>query len=461
MAKRVISTLSENVYLAPGLRPLMTEIAQETVRDLEKMPGASQAGITEPATRLAFHQLMYDLQREMGKTEEAWTHVTAAHKIARQRIVDQRGSQDSKQNLAVICLDMAKIRQEYDRDMDASLANATEGIQLCEEILRQPMVTAEKQISLRLLLSHLYSFVGATHVRLGVPAKALEYFEKSRTADEQTLKDPAFEQLPENSRKVTEARIRAGSATSLLAIGDMHFRLGNPDMAKENYKQALALREEIFQGSPNLSQSKYYVAAYCSQSGYLHFVLGEVEVARPLYERAVKLATELAAVNRNSVEYFRTLALAHYRFGVFKKSLNDPTAAEHFETCLKIRTSLAKDAANVSRQRELLLALARAGKHAEAAALAEQLLAQVKSPDVELLLDLARAYTQCSVAAADDQAAAEALRAKAIATLKQAVDQGHRDRVYLETEPDFVPLRELPEFQALVDREREAAKDDR
>jgi hypothetical protein len=39
------------------------------------------------------------------------------------------------------------------------------------------------------------------------------------------------------------------------------------------------------------------------------------------------------------------------------------------------------------------------------------------------------------------------------------VDQGHQDRVYLETEPDYVPLRELPEFQALVDREREAATD--
>ena len=98
----------------------------------------------------------------------------------------------------------------------------------------------------------------------------------------------------------------------------------------------------------------------------------------------------------------------HYRLGVLKQIQADHAASkEHFEACRTIRAALAKDESNISRQREYLLALARCGDHAEATILANQIINDTPDPDIELLLDLARAYTQCSLARADDPAAAE------------------------------------------------------
>ena len=457
--KRVVSTLKSNVRTAPGLRPFMAKIAQDAVKDLEKIPHVtSRSNITERATTLAFHELMYQLYREVGETEKAWEHVREAHEIARQRVEDQQGSLASKHNLALICADMARIRQEFQRDMQVSLKFAMEGAQLCESNLQDggPAAEAPKRWQISLLLSDLYSLIGAIHVRSGNPPQALEFFEKSQDARRPIFEDAEFLKLSQADRQFVEADLRESSATSHLAVGDMRFRLGDSEAAKVNYAKALAYREEMYQKFPNISLVKQQLAAYCSQTAYLYLILGEPDKSRPLYERAVKLASELAAANPTAVEYQRTLALAHYRFGVLKQSQGDATAKENFDACLKIRTELAKDAANVSRQRELLVILARSGQHEQATELAGKLLAG-GMPDIELLLDVARAYAQCSSVVASDAAAADAYAAKAMGAISQAVKAGHKDPVYLATEPDFALLKGRDDFQALLTQERQAA----
>jgi hypothetical protein len=98
---------------------------------------------------------------------------------------------------------------------------------------------------------------------------------------------------------------------------------------------------------------------------------------------------------------------------------------------------------------ELMLALAHCGKHMQAAAIAEKY-RQSKSPDNELLIDLARCFAPCTAAAADDVVLRKAYSESAIAALSAAIAQGYRDAVYLECEPDFDPMRNHAEFQDLL-----------
>ena len=457
--KRVLTTLKENVRTAPSLRPFMINLAESAVRDLERIPDASVENITERATTLAFHELMYHLYREVGQTEKAWRHVNAAYERAQQRVRDQNSSTASEMNLALICFDMSQIQRDYKRDMAASMQYATQGQQLCEKNLAAATTASKTSGRWRIakLLSDLSSVVGANHIRSGNPAVALEHYLKSQSALRKVVEDAEFQSLPAADRRLVEVAIREDSAVALLAIGEIHFRLGRPEDAKASYARALQMREAQYRLLPNLLTAKYYLAAYSSQAGNLHLVLGELDLAQPLLERAILLANELVNVNRDVVDFQRALALAHYRLGILKELKHDPAAADHFAQCLVIRSSLAaKSVDSDQRQIELLLPLARTAQHAKAMTLAQEVLSRVSEPDIELLLDLGRAYAQCSVRD-PSPAGAEAFRINALYAIGQAVALGHQDPVYLKTEPDFAPLRDLPEFQALVAREIEAA----
>ena len=209
------------------------------------------------------------------------------------------------------------------------------------------------------------------------------------------------------------------------------------------------MHRELFQQSSYDPNVRMALGDVSNQAGYVSMVSGDLDDAAPLLSQALKLYTELVNMNRALVPLQMRLALAHYRLGILRQMQNDKAAALHFEACLKIRTELAtRDAINNKRQQELMLALARSGRYAEASEKANVVISTVK-PDIELLLDLARAYAQCS--ASDKSAAgAEAYRLNAIYCLQEAVRLGHQDKVYLATEPDFAPLRQRDDFRALA-----------
>jgi hypothetical protein len=146
--------------------------------------------------------------------------------------------------------------------------------------------------------------------------------------------------------------------------------------------------------------------------------------------------------------------------------LKDPRgAAQHFKECLKIRETLSsKDPANYRKQMDLMLVLPHCGQHQRAAQLAEKLRVG-KQKDRELLLTIARCYAQCAAALAGDPTRQQQNEEKALAAMRDAVGQGYKDLISLETDPDLDPVRERPEFQKLLadikSKQVAAAKADR
>jgi hypothetical protein len=67
---------------------------------------------------------------------------------------------------------------------------------------------------------------------------------------------------------------------------------------------------------------------------------------------------------------------------------------------------------------------------------------------------MAQCFAQCAAAVTNDPGQRAAYVQKALDSLSGAIDQGYKDIVILETEPDLDTLREDPRFQKLLDRLR-------
>jgi tetratricopeptide (TPR) repeat protein len=146
------------------------------------------------------------------------------------------------------------------------------------------------------------------------------------------------------------------------------------------------------------------------------------------------------------------MAEALYRLG----NLNDregkqKMALASFEAASKLGQQLVdQDPQNDKRRMELMIDLAHVGQIEKATTIAGQLGAE-PNLDNELRVQIARCYAQCARSAPDSQAALkQGFLLKAMESLHEAVANGFRDRVNLQTEPDLDPLHSRSDFQALV-----------
>jgi hypothetical protein len=93
-----------------------------------------------------------------------------------------------------------------------------------------------------------------------------------------------------------------------------------------------------------------------------------------------------------------------------------------------------------------VLALARAGKHAPAANVANKLRASM-AKGVELQLQLARCLAIC--ATNDSPQKASQLK-QAVEVVQKATTGGFRNATVLQTDPEFTPLRADPAFKKIL-----------
>ena len=244
---------------------------------------------------------------------------------------------------------------------------------------------------------------------------------------------------------------------------------GRPVEAVGMQQRALAVREATARDDPlglrpraNLAWSYNDLAAALDAAGRTDEALRHVGRAVELHEALVRDHPEDALCR------FR-LGTALGTRGLIQRRAGDPGSRGSIERSLAIHEALARenpaDLANrtalANRTLHLAAEQAASGRPDEALAHirdVERVIGQAPDVDLATLYNLACAYAQCSTAARGrdrDPAPAEPgggswCADRAMAVLRRAVAAGYSDAPLMRRDVDLDPLRDRPDFRALM-----------
>jgi tetratricopeptide (TPR) repeat protein len=321
--------------------------------------------------------------------------------------------------------------------------------------ITDPQLTPEK---VKQSLGGAYSIQTALALMLGDSVKAWDFLSqmieleqsKQYSSPRELLNDLQAQKLPATYERVA----------FLIRVGDISFRLNDIETCRAFYERALNRSRAAMAKAPERADVRAAMASSSGSTGDLHLWLGQPDQAVSHYTTALELVTALAAEDPDNAGRQRFLSMSHYRLATAKLMDGDSDAArKHYEDCLSVRQKLAdSDPRNVHKQIDLMVALARCGKHAQAAEVAEKLDSTAQDPSV--LFQIACGYALCIPAleqengpgsvSDEDRARQEDYAARAVAAVREAVEKGYRDRIALERDPDLEPLQSRADFQAII-----------
>lgn len=444
LVTKVQQRLTEEKGMDELRRDLLQTALDGLVRVVRSNDRSGLMGRAEASAQLQMGQIMLRL----GQAAEATKHYERAHKAALALLEAEPDGDKSRGNLAVIINTLGQL--QLVRDPAKAREHFLRAIELQEDLVvklkGQDLIPASTQRN----LAGFYDSLGSANQRLGDPAAARDVFLKALRIRERLATD----QNP-------DAELQDALARSFKLLGDLSFSLGDPESALTYLQRSANLREAIAKSNPKLSRHARSFASAVAAVGDLHLRQRRDADALASYTRSLELSQELAKLDPVSNDPRRDLALMHYRYATATLRLGEADATrEHFQRCLALREQVGTAEPNgLSKQIDLMVALARCGRTDDAAKLAVELQAR-STKDTNTPFQIGCCYAICSATAGGVQPGSEpsadvivmrqAFAAKAVELLRLAVARGYRDLPSLSTDPDLDSIREHPEYKLLV-----------
>jgi tetratricopeptide (TPR) repeat protein len=384
--------------------------------------------------------------RRLGSTKEAMQEYLNSHTIAWRRANDFPDNAAAQGNLAAVLSTLGEMRHELEHDMEASLDCHRQSLAIWRKLSgRAPGGPSGSQGELKPLditrsLAEALTNLAVGLLREGNPREAVELFEETIG-----LRRKLVDEFPD------DRSLHQDLARSYQALGESAFLLGNIGQSREYYTRCLATNEEILAADSEDLGSQVELASALGNHGDIGLRTGDLDGARRDFERSLAINRSVLSLDENNVDQIRNVAIECHRLGVVEAMSGNPEkAASWFEEARQLRERTASlDGGNIERQIELMLTLARCGAWEKATSIAETI--RTPSSDSDLLICIARCFTQCSTVVRDtDPGAADALGEKAVEAIREAVAAGYKDKVTLTTEPDLLPLKSLSAFGEII-----------
>ncbi len=266
----------------------------------------------------------------------------------------------------------------------------------------------------------------------------------------------------------TGLRHRRDRAILYDQLFDVYLRLGDPAKARDFNERSAELTESILAERPQNFGILYNLVRCLNNFGMLLYPMGrDPKGAREYHRKALELMNRWVTAEPTNAEAFQRLATTlYYEATCALKSGDRAGATAGYRRCLDIREKLAADP-NVRMPRiALMVALARCGEHVRAAAIARELVAQPPSNEM-VYVEAACGFALSAGAVRDqsrptvpargtaplapaDKALIRDYADRAIDCLRKAKARGYADVLGLETDPDLEPIRDEPAFRALI-----------
>ncbi|QDU18825.1 serine/threonine-protein kinase [Urbifossiella limnaea] len=460
--RTVLLSVDDMMRDKASLAPVRLKVLDAMLKELNEVkviaardPFQTEDGRVLPPGRMANQNEAVGKSRigetylKAGKVDEAGPWLAEALKVYRVELAAVPDEPHTLRNVAALANMNSDVKLRLG-DAAAARALRAESLKLRQErlkILTARSIAADKKQqdtaeNVRLLAAEdvatSFRLIADVDVLLGDPAAAVEGY---------LAAEAAFAALPEERRRLL--RVRRERAAVQDWLGDARVKTGDPAAAEACYRAALAEREEL----ARVTNHPVAGPVARADAALSRMTLGDffLTVRNQRGAAAAEYAAahrEFAALNKldpDSLPVRRGLGHTHYRLG---GTATDPTEAKaHFADALKVREVLGKiDPKDTQAQFELLTALGRVGRAADAEKLADRLKA-LAPRDPRVLFQVACGL---SVAAGGTTGAdAARLRDKTLDALDRLAAAGWRDGHALDTDPDLAAVRADPRFAAV------------
>jgi tetratricopeptide (TPR) repeat protein len=306
-----------------------------------------------------------------------------------------------------------------------------------------------------------YDRLGSVSLRHDIDlAKAEEWFNKSLD-----IRKRHMEKLPTRQH-------RMGLATSFHKLAQVAMQRGELPKVISFHTDHVKNLEEVYAGRSWSMRARRELAEAQGLLGDDLMLARRNEEGHKLYATSLKLYQQLLAAELDDPTYRSTLAHAHYRFGTSFLRLGYPKSSRlEFEECLKLRKlvydGVKDELQRLHMQSTYMYALARCGKHVEAAEMATNVRKKLGTISAHVAF-AGGCYGLCRAAVGEGKPEAaltpeeKQLRKRyldlALECLEEARQNSFKEILYLEKDSDFEVLRGVPEFEAWLDSFRESLK---
>jgi tetratricopeptide (TPR) repeat protein len=255
---------------------------------------------------------------KLGEVDKAFVEYEFVYRQTQHRVITQGGTEASRFNAASSSAIMSDMYFTIKRDPAAAERLLAESLAGYQEILDHPKpgYGAMSPYRIRIGMQNSSNRLAVLFLRSGDPAKALAEFRRSydllRQVSQTIDDDQQLESLLPDAREKElqfrpqlKAALPDFEATAIMAIGNMLHRLRQPDEAEPYYREAIAIREQLFAAKPNDPTAKFQLARTLGMLGVFLFQTGKTAAAEPLFERSIVMARELAEVDAKMTDYRR------------------------------------------------------------------------------------------------------------------------------------------------------------
>jgi serine/threonine-protein kinase len=307
----------------------------------------------------------------------------------------------------------------------------------------------------RLELANSHNGLGVLLVELGKRADAETAFREALKIQAQLAQE--FPAVPQYRQEL---------ARSQNNLGNLLRALGKRADAESAYREAVQIRAQLARDFPAVPQYRRDLATSHNSLGALLAEQSKQADAETAWREAVKLQAQLAQDFPAVPAYRNDLAVTMVNMAMLLRQSKKLEPARRLleEALPHHQAALQADPGNVgyrqyfrANRRILAEILVDLGEHAAATATLGELPPAAVTPAGEVY-KAACIFARCVPLAERDSRLSEDQRKKraqayadrALATLRQAVQNGYRDTAHIKKDPDLDPLRSHPEFQKLL-----------
>ena len=436
------------------LFPVRVEIIRRMIEDVDRIRDHANKNPLEDRTEaLAFARIgeIYFIANRIKDAHESYSKAYVKFK----GLAEQAGDDPNAiRNLAGVTHSLADAEWRLGDGKKARELHAT-GLVLRQK--RYQLVEAAGEMEREAALADVaesFNHIAYADLRLGEPELAeRNYREAIKTYNSLNV---AVKTQLKTQRILSEVEVR---------LGDAIFRQKRQDEAQQHYVKALTDRRERVDRMPIRLNSRQFLECDVGQSrmylgDFFLFARRDPVTADLHYRLALEIFDSLLKNDPDNLDFRQRSAATHYRLGMTAGRRPDvamlmgaaadaaPKTA-HFESSLKLREALASiDTTDAERQVELLLSQARLGRINDARITVDRLLRQAPT-DRQVLFQ-----TACGLAilGGGTDETARRYRDEAFKVLTALMDNGWKDPVALQTDPDFDAIRSDKRFAELFVR---------